>query len=234
MQDSSPHRNLILEAESGRASRGALLDRYVTMLVGCPPRYELDQRLRLVGKAVRRDFDGAQQLITLEHRTVVISYVKPERPIEQDRKTFGGKCAEPMARAAIGDDRNDDVCFAGMAENLRYALSREAIVAGKHHDVGCGCDTGPSLVGAAEAQIGRVVEDADAGIRRRQSLHLLQCAIGARVVDKDDFVVAASAHRLADRTHGRPDVVLLIEAGNDEAECRKGGHARVWWLGLRI
>src|SRR6516165_5626669 len=126
MQDRSPHRNLILEAEGGRAARGALLDRYVTMLVGCPPRYELDQRLRLVGKAVRRDFDGAQQLITLEHGTVVISYVKPERPIEQGRKTLGGKCAEPMARAAIGDDWNDKVCFAGMADNLRNAVSREA------------------------------------------------------------------------------------------------------------
>src|SRR5215831_21348158 len=119
MQNRPPHRNLILETESGRASRGALLDRYVTMLVGCPPCYELDQRLRLVGKAVRRDFDGAEQLITLEHGAVVISYVEPERPIEQGSKTFGGKCAEPMARAEIGDDWNDNVCFAGVAENLR-------------------------------------------------------------------------------------------------------------------
>src|SRR5215831_14689647 len=130
MQDSSPHRNLILEAESGRASRGTFLDRYVTMLVGCTPRYELDQRLCLVGKAVRRDFDGTQQLITLEHGTVVISHVKPERPIEKGGKAFGGKCAEPMTGAAISDDRNDNVCFAGVAENLRDALSREAIVAG--------------------------------------------------------------------------------------------------------
>src|SRR5262249_7396192 len=167
MQNRSPHRNLILEAEGGRASRGALLDRHVAMLVGCPSRYELDQRLRLIGKAVRRDFDGAQQFITLEHGTVVISYIEPERPIEQGGKAFGGKCTEPMARAAIGDDRNDNVCFASMAENLRNALSREAVVAGKHHNVGRGCDTGPSLVGTAEAQIGWVVEDADAGICRR-------------------------------------------------------------------
>src|SRR5262249_32472482 len=136
MQNRSPHRNLILEAEGGRASCGALLNRHVAMLVGCPPRYELDQRLRLVGKAVRRDFDGAKQLITLEHGAVVISHVEPERPIEQGSKTLGGKCAEPMTRAAIGDDRNDNVCLASMAENLRNALSREAIVAGKHHDVG--------------------------------------------------------------------------------------------------
>src|SRR5215510_10899593 len=127
MQNRSPHRNLILETESGRASRGALLDRYVTMLVGCPPCYELDQRLRLVGKAVRRDFDGAEQLITLEHGAVVIAYVEPERPIEQGGKTFGGKRAQPMARAAIGDDRNDNVCFAGMAENLCNAWSWEAV-----------------------------------------------------------------------------------------------------------
>src|SRR5262245_5511008 len=106
MQNRSPHRNLILQAEGRRASRGALLDRYVTMLVGCPPRYELDQRLRLVGEAVRRDFDGAEQVITLEHSTVIISYVQPEHPIEQAGKTFGGKRAEPMARAAIGDDWN--------------------------------------------------------------------------------------------------------------------------------
>src|SRR6516164_720054 len=167
MQNRPPYLDLILEAEGGRASRGAFLDRYIAMFVGCPPRYELDQRLRLVGKAVRRDFDGAQQLITLEHGAVVISYVKPERPIEQGSKTPGGKCAQPMARAAIGDDRNDNVCFAGMAENLRNALCREAIVAGKHHDIGCRCDTGSSLVGTAEAQIGRVVEDANAGICRR-------------------------------------------------------------------
>src|SRR6516225_4518204 len=121
------------------------------MLVGCPPRYELDQRLCLIGKAVRRDFDRAKQLITLQHGAVVISDVEPEHPIEQGSKTFGGKCAEPMTRAAIGDNRNDNVCFAGVAENLRDALSREAVVAGKHHNVGCGCDTCSSLVGPAEA-----------------------------------------------------------------------------------
>src|SRR6476660_593404 len=104
MQNRSPHRNLILEAECGRASRGALLDRHVAMLVGSPPRYELDQRFRLVGKAVGLDFDGAQQLITLEHGTVVISYVKPERPIEQGGKTFGDKCTQPAACTGIGHD----------------------------------------------------------------------------------------------------------------------------------
>src|SRR5947209_5629731 len=87
MQYRSPHRNLILEAEGGRASRGPLLDRHVAMLVGCAPRYELDQRLRLVGKAVRRDFDGAQQLITLEHGTVVISYVKSCCAPSKSRRT---------------------------------------------------------------------------------------------------------------------------------------------------
>src|SRR5215469_2631401 len=116
MQNGSPHRNLILEAEGGRAARGALLDRHVTMLVGCPPRYELDQRLCLIGKAVRGDFDGAEQLITLEHCAVVISHVEPERPVEQGSKTSGGKCAEPMTRTAIGDDWNDNICFAGMTD----------------------------------------------------------------------------------------------------------------------
>src|SRR6516225_9830625 len=118
MQNGPPHRNLILEIEGGRAPRGAILDRYVAMLVGCAPCYELDQRLRLVGKAVRRDFDGAQQIITLEHGAIVISYVEPEHPIEQDGKTFGAKGAQPMARAAIGDDWNDNVCVAGMGDDL--------------------------------------------------------------------------------------------------------------------
>src|SRR6516225_443875 len=163
MQNRPPHGNLILEAEGGRASRGALLNRDVAMLIGRPACYELDQRLRLVGKAIRGDFDGAQQLVTLQHCTVVISYVEPERPIEQGSKAFGGKGPQPVTGAAIGDDWNDNVCFAGVAENLRDALPREAVVAGEHHDVGCRCDTGPSLVGTAEAKIGRVVEDADAG-----------------------------------------------------------------------
>src|SRR5215813_9459712 len=131
------------------------------MLVGCPSRYELDQRLRLVGKAVCRDFDGAQQLITLEHGAVVISYVEPERPIEQGSKTFGGKCAEPMARAEIGDDWNDNVCFAGMGDDLRDALTRKAVVTRKHHDVGRSCIAGAALVRAAKPAIGRVVEDSD-------------------------------------------------------------------------
>src|SRR5262249_5048291 len=108
MQNRSPHRNLILEAEGGRASRGALLNRHVAMLVGCPPRYELDQRLRLVGKAVRRDFDAAEQLITLEHGTVVVAYIEPERPIEQGGEAFGGKCTQPAACTRIGHDRDDD------------------------------------------------------------------------------------------------------------------------------
>src|SRR5215471_15496171 len=178
MQDSSPHRNLILEAESGRASRGTFLDRYVTMLVGCSPRYELDERLRLVCKAVRRDFDGAEQLITLQHCAVVISYVEPEHPIEQGSKTFGGKRAEPMTRAAIGDDWNDNVCFAGTADNLRNAVSREAIVAWKHHDVGRGCNTGSSLVGPAKPKIGWIVENAYARISRCQGAHPLEGMIG--------------------------------------------------------
>src|SRR5215469_13484978 len=160
MQDRSPHRNLILEAEGGRASRGALLDRYVTMLVGCPPRYELDQRLCLVGKAVRGDFDRAEQLITLQHGAIVISDVEPEHPIEQGSKTFGGKRAEPMTRAAIGDDWNDNVCFAGMADDLCDALARKTVVTRKHHDVGRSCIAGAALVGAAKPEIGRVVEDA--------------------------------------------------------------------------
>src|SRR5262249_17031824 len=137
MQNRSPHRNLILEAESGRASRSALLDGYVTMLVGCPSRYELDQRFRLVGKAVRRDFDGAQQLITLEQGAVVIPYVEPERPIEQGGKTFGGKCTDPAACTRIGHDRNDNIGFAGMGDDLRDALRGKAVVTRKHHDVSC-------------------------------------------------------------------------------------------------
>src|SRR5262245_20864609 len=167
MQNRPPYRDLILEAEGGRASRGALLDRHVAMLVGCTARYELDQGLRLIGKAVRCDFDGAEQLITLEHGTVVISDVEPERPIEQGSKTFGGKGAQPMTRTAISDDWNDNVCFAGMAENLRNALSREAIVAWKHHDVGCARRFGAALVRATEAEIERIVENADAGIGGR-------------------------------------------------------------------
>src|SRR6516162_1043087 len=173
MQDRSPHRNLILEAEGGRASRGALLDRYVTMLVGCPPRYELDQRLCLIGKAVRRDFDRAKQLITLQRGAVVISDVEPEHPIEQGSKTFGGKRAEPMTRAAIGDDWNDNICFAGMAENLRNALFREAIVAWKHHDVGRGCNTGSSLVRPAKPKVVWIVENTYARIIRCQGAHPL-------------------------------------------------------------
>src|SRR5262245_25319901 len=171
MQDRSPHRNLILEAEGGRASRGALLDRHVTMLVGCPPRYELDQRLCLIGKAVRRDFYRAKQLITLQHGAVVISDVEPEHPIEKGSKTFGGKRAEPMTRAAIGDDWNDNVCFAGMADNLCNAWSWEAVVAGKHHDIGRSCDAGAALVGATEPEVGRVVENSDARIVERHLLH---------------------------------------------------------------
>src|SRR5215472_6466864 len=150
MKNRSPHRNLIPEAEGGRASRGALLNSDVAMLIGRPACYELDQRLRLVGKAIRGDFDGAQQLVTLQHCTVVISDVEPERPIEKGSKAFGGKGPQPVTGAAIGDDWNDNVCFAGVAENLRNALSRKAIVAGKHHNVGGGCNTGPSLVGTAE------------------------------------------------------------------------------------
>src|SRR5215471_14725724 len=168
MQNRPPDGNLILEAEGGRASRSALLNRDVAMLIGSPACYELDQCLRLVGKAIRGDFDGAQQLVTLQHCTVVISYVEPERPIEQGSKAFGGKRPQPVTGAAIGDDWNDNVRFAGVAENLRNALSRKAIVAGKHHDVGGGCNARPSLVGTAETEIGGVVQDTDAGVGDRQ------------------------------------------------------------------
>src|SRR5215831_14072168 len=167
MQNRPPHRNLILETESGRASRGALLDRYVTMLVGCPPCYELDQRLRLVGKAVRRDFDGAEQLIALEHGAVVVAYIEPERPIEQGGKAFGGKCTQPAACTRIGHDRNDDVGFAGMGDDLGDTLRWKAVVTRKHHHVGRSCGAGTTLVRAAEPEIGRVVEYLNVGIGGR-------------------------------------------------------------------
>src|SRR5262249_47978046 len=124
---------------------------------------------------------------------------------------------------AIGDDWNDNVCFAGMAENLSNAVSGETIVAGKHHDVGRSCSPSPSLVGTAEAQISQVVEDADAGILRRQILHPLPSLIGAYVVDKDDFVFVPIAHRFTHRADRRLDVILLVEAGNNETESW-GGH----------
>src|SRR5262249_42892294 len=78
MQNGLPHRNLVLEAERGRASRGAFLDSHVAMLVSCAPGDQLDQRFRLIGKAVGRDFDTAQQLVTLEDGAVVVPYIEPE------------------------------------------------------------------------------------------------------------------------------------------------------------
>src|SRR5262249_19696214 len=151
MQNRPPHGNLILEAEGGRASRGALLNRDVAMLIGRPACYELDQRLRLVGKAIRGDFDGAQQLVTLQHCTVAISDVEPEHPLKQGSNAYVVKCPQPVTDAEIGDVGNDNVCSAGVAEILHNDLSRKAIVPGKHNNVGGGCNNGPSLVGTAEA-----------------------------------------------------------------------------------
>src|SRR5262249_46313930 len=143
------------------------LDRHVTMLVGCPARYELDQRLCLVGKAVRRDFDGAEQLITLERGTVVVAYVEPECPIEQGGKGFGGKGPQPAACTRIGRDRNDDGGFASMGDDLGDTLRGKAVVTRKHHHVGRSCGAGTTLVRAAEPEIGRVVEYLNAGIGGR-------------------------------------------------------------------
>src|SRR2546422_1196792 len=111
MHNSLPHRDLVLEAERGGASRGALLDAHVAMLVSCAPGDQLDQRFRLIGKAVGRDFDAAQQLVTLEDGAVVVAYIEPERPIEQGGEAFGGKCTEPTACTGIGHDWNDDIGF---------------------------------------------------------------------------------------------------------------------------
>src|SRR6516225_5545817 len=47
--------------------------------------------------------------------------------------------------------------------------------------------------------------------------------IGTGIVDQNDFVVIPLAHCLTDRTNGRLDVILLVEAGNNEAEHRWGG-----------
>src|SRR5262245_21270837 len=101
MQNSLPHRDLVLEAQRGRASRGALLESHVAMLVSCAPGDELDQRLRLIGKAVGRDFDSAQQLVTLEDGTVVVAYIEPERPIEEGGEASGGKCTHPASCTRI-------------------------------------------------------------------------------------------------------------------------------------
>src|SRR5262245_49902539 len=67
MQNSLPHRNLVLEAERGRATRRPLLDAHVAMLVSRAPGDQLDERFRLIGEAVGRDFYSAQQLVTLEN-----------------------------------------------------------------------------------------------------------------------------------------------------------------------
>src|SRR6516225_12339884 len=66
MPNSFPHRDLVLKAERGGASRGTLLDAHVAMLISCALRDQLDQGFRLIGEAVGRDFDAAQQLVTLQ------------------------------------------------------------------------------------------------------------------------------------------------------------------------
>src|SRR5262249_23159823 len=90
MQNRLPHRNLVLEAERGRASRRPLLDAHAAMLVSCAPGDQLDQRFRLIGEAVGCDFDAAQQVVTLEDGAVVVAYIEPERPIQQGGEAFGG------------------------------------------------------------------------------------------------------------------------------------------------
>src|SRR5262245_27524749 len=182
----------------------------MAMLVSCPSRYELDQRLRLIGKAVRRDLDGAQQVITLEHGTVVIAYVEPKRPIEQRGESFGGKCTQPAASTGIGHDRNDDVGFAGMGDDLCDALRGKAVVTRKDHVISDSVSACAALVGAAEPEFGRVVEYSDAGIDGRQCLHPLQGTIGASVIDQNDLEVASRVHRFAHRPDSCSDVVLLI------------------------
>src|SRR5262249_50444418 len=103
------------------------------------------------------------------------------------------------------------------------AVPRKAVVTWKHHDVGCGRGPGTALVGAAEAEIGRVVENTDAGIVGRQRLHAFQGTISASIIDKDDFVVAPTAHCFAHRADRCSDVVLFVEAGNHKTECRHTG-----------
>src|SRR6516164_679304 len=101
MQNRSPHSDLILEAKGGRTPRGALLDAHVAMLVSCAPGDQLDQRFRLIGKAVGRDFYSAQQFVTLENSAVVVADIEPERPIEQGGEAFGGESTQPAACTGI-------------------------------------------------------------------------------------------------------------------------------------
>src|SRR5262249_18929751 len=130
----------------------------------------------------------------------------------------------PAACTGIGHDRNDDVGFAGMGDDLRDALPGKAVITRKHHDVGRSRSAGAALVGATEPEIGRVVENSDGGIGRREGLHALQSMIGARVVDEDDLVAVLPPHRLAHRANGCYYVVLLVETRNDETECGSSGH----------
>src|SRR5262249_41415356 len=112
-----------------------------------------------------------------------------------------------------------------MGDDLRDALPGKAVITREHHDVGCSCGPGAALVGAAKPEIDRIVENTDAGVRDRQRLHPLQGTIGAGVIHQDDLVIVASAHRFAHRPDSCSDVVLLVEAGNDETVCGCSGHA---------
>jgi integrase/recombinase XerD len=56
--------------------------------------------------------------------------------------------------------------------------------------------------------------------------------LSPQLLDEDDLVVVPSAHCFTHGVDGSPDVFLLVEAGNDETECRNSGHAGFGWQAL--
>src|SRR5262245_62614379 len=72
----------------------------------------------------------------------------------------------------------------------------------------------------------------DEVVRDRQRLHPIQGTIVTGFIDEDNFIIVPAAHHLTDRTDRGPDVILLVEARNDEGECGNNSHAGLSCGGL--
>ena len=136
--------------------------------------------------------------------------------------------AEPVL--AIDAVAGDEVVAGGERQQADELGQVELAVAVGQQDPRHPRRLDPRAHGGAVAAVGRVHDDADALVGGRERLGALARGVGGAVVDDDDLHAARAqlggGERLRD---GGADVVLLVEAGQDDGQAGEpqiGRHGR--------
>jgi len=155
----------------------------------CPLLEEFQDRLGLEREAVGLNPDAAKQFRGLKHETIVVGDVLGEEKVDEPDVAFRDDATVPVADFGVDDERDNDISFPPCPKNRQETLDRVLVVGGENHGVGKSGCAQASLEGTTHAEVDGVIERADARITVGDLFGDFARAIGAAIVDDEDFEI---------------------------------------------